>query len=356
LYSKQILEQLSFDEPWVETVEDKFDVVGAYLPFQEKSYYGISKAYDTFGYSKLEYLRNVLLFTFFLLSGIVILISYYLSQQISKPLTRMAMEIAAIKLDSGNATITIPETKDEINFLGRQFNELMMRLKDAFSFQKHAIQHISHELKTPIAILVSNFEKMERETDPEKLKKYIGLQKEDTRNLSNIINALLEISKTESGNVMSLKERVRLDDILYDLIGELKSINDDFDFEVSVEGNIQNEDNLTVSGNKRLLISAFMNLMMNCVSYSANRKAEIRLISESHSLRIIFKNYGLLIQPEERQFLFQHFFRGANSKGKRGFGLGLVLIHKIIHLHNGEIFYQSEGEDINIFNVILPLS
>jgi signal transduction histidine kinase len=54
--------------------------------------------------------------------------------------------------------------------------------------------------------------------------------------------------------------------------------------------------------------------------------------------------------------LFQHFFRGDNSQGKRGFGLGLVLVNKIVQLHGGEIQYESPENALNKFTLFFPLS
>jgi len=64
----------------------------------------------------------------------------------------------------------------------------------------------------------------------------------------------------------------------------------------------------------------------------------------------------LPINLDEQQYLFQHFFRGENSKGKRGFGLGLVMVHKILSLHNGQINYTVEEPETNKFTILLPLS
>ncbi len=353
LFSSDLLKQLSPENNEIKTKENKFDVIGIYINFNGKTYYGINKAYDRFGYSKLNYLKYVLLFSFIVIVLTILLITIYLSKQISNPLKKMATEIENLQLEIKEAKISIPDTKDEIYYLANKFNQLMNRLHDAFAFQKHAINHISHELKTPIAILVSNFEKIEKENNITIIQKLIKHQKEGTKNLSDIINALLEISKVETGNVIS-KEKLRIDELIYDVIEDLKYLDVEYNFSVEISNEIIDENQLTINANKKLITLAFVNLILNCVLYSNNKKAFIKVEFEEHKIIVEFINHGTIINKAELQFLFQHFFRGENSKGKRGFGLGLVLINKIIAIHVGNISYSSMNENTNIFTVILP--
>jgi signal transduction histidine kinase len=91
------------------------------------------------------------------------------------------------------------------------------------------------------------------------------------------------------------------------------------------------------------------------MNYSTQQKAWVSISNNGRKLKIVFVNKGEIISAHDRQFLFQRFFRGANSQGKRGFGLGLVLVHKIMGLHNGKIRYSSEGDDFNIFTLEFSL-
>src|SRR5690606_17136357 len=111
---------------------------------------------------------------------------------------------------------------------------------------------------------------------------------------------------------------------------------------------------LTVKGNERLLKAAFSNLIHNSLQYSNNGESSIALASTEDGLQIRIENHGTTIRNNERQFLFRHFFRGENSQGTRGFGLGLVLIDKVVQLHRGRVTYQGDDE-INVFSVLLPL-
>lgn len=350
----EILNVLSADNNWVEKKDGLYDVVGIYFQSERRSYYGISKAYDAFGYTKLDFLRQVLILTFILISLIVILISFYLSRKISKPIVEITRIIKNYNFESENTPIEVVETENEIGILASRFNELMKRMKEAFSFQKHAIHHISHELKTPISILVSNFEKIENETDLDTIKRHIANQKEDTKSLSEIINALLEISKAETGDQI-LKDPIRIDEMIFDIADELKVIAPDFNFFISYAQIEEDESNITMLGNERLMRSAITNLMMNCMLYSENKNAEINIRSLDGKIQVEFINKGITITDKEKQYLFQHFFRGENSKGKKGFGLGLIFIYKIMQIHNGDITYKKKGNHTNIFTISAPL-
>lgn len=353
-YSPQLLNQLNDDNNWIETKEGEFDVVAICVNFENDRYYGITKAYDTFGYTKLNYLKYALIFIFIFSVILAIVIALFISKQVSEPIIKIAREIGDLNFDTEKQLISVPSSGDEIEQLGQKFNQLMARLNESFAFQKHAIHHISHELKTPIAILVSNFERLENEQDEEKKKVLIRHQKEDTQSLGDIINALLEISKAESGNLRQ-SEPIRVDDLVFDIIDKINLLRSDIDFKVKIDPHITDEETLTIFGNHRLLKIAFTNLLHNSVQYSDDNNSTMTITSDNTYLNIRIENNGAVILPEERQYMFQHFFRGANSHGKPGFGLGLVLTSKIISLHQGKVRYITE-ERKNIFDITFPIT
>jgi len=220
-FSKDLLFNLSADKPVLESREGDTDVVGVYFVFNKEVYYGITKAYDVFGYSKLEFLKYTLLVLFGLISGLILISSFALANRISKPIISMAAALKIINIETANHLLPIPEARDEIYLLTSRFNELMKRLQDSFSFQKHAVHHISHELKTPISILVSNLERLEKESDLGKIKTGINEQKEDTKILGDMINALLEIAKVETHSNLTFQE-IRMDELVFDWVSEMK--------------------------------------------------------------------------------------------------------------------------------------
>lgn len=353
--AQEILNELSPEESFTAQMEGGYDVVGVYIQFDGSEYYGISKAYDVSGNHKLNYLKFVLWLAFFTISIVVVMMATYLSRRITQPIAALTKQINDFDIDRAPELIAIDKSENEVAVLAQRFNDLMKRMNAAFLFQRHAIQHISHELKTPIAVLISNIERIEQETDLQKIREFLKNQKEDTESLSSIINSLLEISKSESGINLSLS-KVRVDELIFDLVEELNVLHPEFQFTVDYTEPIEEETTLTICANPRLIKAAITNLMVNCIQYSDNQKARILIKPLEAQLQLQFINSGDILTDEEKPFIFQHFFRGENSKGKRGFGLGLVFIHKILTMHHGTISYSSNAARQNIFSVTIPLS
>src|SRR5699024_3417675 len=149
--------------------------------------------YDAFGFTKLKFLQNTLIIIFIAITAIVLFISNYLARRISQPLTRLAERISELNInDKDLHSLEINTTSYELKYLRNKFNELLSRMKDAFAFQKHAAQHIAHELKTPIAILVSELERARGMTDSRKKDQIIDNQIVRARSLADIITVLME--------------------------------------------------------------------------------------------------------------------------------------------------------------------
>lgn len=351
LKSQTILNQLSVSDHWVETKEDGYDLIGVYVENNAKGYYGISKAYDFFGYSKKDFLQKVLVGIFFAILLVVLLISFYLSNIIAKPITELTKKIEDYDLSiEDNAPLKITTTTSELHHLSEKFNELIKRTQDAFLFQKHSIQHISHELKTPIAVLVSELEKLENQDDILRIKSDLREQTQKAKSLGNIINVLLQISKIEAGQEIT-KTWLRIDDIVFDCISEVNTLYPSFNFEVNFTPDNFNENILRIHANDPLIKQAFLNLLMNAVHFSDNHKARITFDGSTDTLKIAVSNSGRTLTSEEQQFLFTHFFRGGNAMKQQGFGLGLVLSQRIFSIHHATITYHSKGKSENIFEV-----
>ncbi|MFD2034581.1 sensor histidine kinase [Belliella marina] len=352
-----VLNRLSPKQKWIETKEDKYDLIGIYAVTNNNEYYAVSKAFDAFGYAKMYFLRNVLIGIFLFITVVVIFVSRFLSHKISKPITALAENLNKYDLSKEKIDgLSIETSSYELIQLTQRFNELLRRTNEAFVFQKHTVHHISHQLKTPISVLVSELEKTMCLSDVEDIKSQIGSQIVKAKSLGGVINVLLEIAKIESGQKAKM-QGFRIDEIFYDVIEELHATYPDFYFEVSYSPDETKEIRLIIDLNPVLIRQAILNLLTNCVSYSDSASAKIIFdCADAHRLKIQIINTGTPISQMEENFLFNHFFRGKNSHGKIGFGLGLVLTEKIVKLHRATINYSNPSENLNVFELNFPLS
>lgn len=346
----QILHELSPNLRWIETKGGDYDIVGAYLEFEGKAYYAISKAFDSEGYSKRDFLGKLLTAMFVVFTLVVWLISRHLSNIISRPIVALSEKLSRLVVED-SSKIEINTTTSELKNLTDKFNALLDRTRESFVFQKHTVHHISHELKTPVAILVSELEKLQKEEDMDRIKLQINRQTDSAKSLGGIINVLLEISKIDAGREVS-KKAIRVDELLFDIIGELNRIHPAYIFELNYPSGSFDESRLYISANRLLIKQAFQNLLLNGVTYSDNGKVEVLIeFPAEDRIRISFTNRGTPLSTEETRLLFGHFFRGANSRNRPGFGLGLVLTHRIFRIHSATIHYETPEEEVNRFVV-----
>ncbi len=351
---KDIINELSPTTRWIETKEGDYDLIGVYAELNKISYYAISKAYDAVGYDKLNFLQRILIISYFLIIIIIVFISLYLANNLSKPINRLAFLLGRYNFDEEeNKPLENETTTEELQYLTARFNELLQRTSEVFSFQRNTVNHISHQLKTPVSVLVSELEKMQQQDHIDLIKEDLKIQTHRAKSLGDIISILLEIAKIESGKNLH-KQVIRLDEMVFDLIDHFKLLYPDFTFNLHFKPELFTENQMQVNGNELLLKQSLENLFHNSIIYSTNTEAVVTIdTSQNEEIKVIVINDGKVISHDEQKFLFHYFFRGENSVGKSGNGLGLVLAQKIAHLHAGSISY-SILDNKNIFSLTLP--
>lgn len=350
-YSGKLLNSLNEKNVWIEQKDGIYDVVAIYFTSNDKSYYGISKAYDEFGYSKLSILKNLMITAFIIFTIVITLISLSLANHISRPITVLTSRLGKYTIGENQPLESVPSNTFEIDFLNGKFNELLSKINSAYTFQKNAVQHISHELKTPISVLLSELERIKNKTSDSHVQPDIEKLIAKTKSLAEIINTLLEMSKIESGQGFE-RTIVRIDEVIFDCISELNTLYPGFVFEVNYLPAEPNPNRLAIEANEMLVRQGFQNLLGNCVMYSNNNKAEVNIDStQDCKLKVAVINNGQTISKDEQQYLFTHFFRGENSRNKVGFGLGLTLTKNIVELHKGSLRYYSPAGNRNVFEV-----
>ncbi len=354
-FSGELLKRLQTGETEISYREGDYDVYAHRMDDKEKTFFAIAKANDLYGKGKLTFLAWLLAGAFILALLLEVAIAIYLSKQITEPITQLSVAVSNKNIND-LSRITIPKTNDEIALLASSFNDMLGNVEKSYQYQKNLIHHISHELKTPIAVLISNIERVMTDLNRENFKDHFEFQKNGLMQMASVITTLLDISKFETNRDHLIKEHLRVDEIAFEVFDSLKQLSPHAHFELEIHENIRDVEELAIMGHKRMLTIAFINLFKNAIEYSENQTVKVEISATEELVFVSVSNSGATLTATEQGKLFEYFFRGENSRQKIGIGLGLVMVDKIAQLHEGSIRYTVSAQGKNSFQLSLKKS
>ncbi len=232
------------------------------------------------------------------------------------------------------------KAKNDIEYLER-----LQRMRSQF------LGNVSHELRTPIFSIQGYLETLLNGAidDPKVNKHFLQKANQNTVNLSNLLNDLIDISMIESGEM-------RMSYRYFDINIFIKSIISEF-VPMAEEKNIKLifnlvKEGLQVFGDKDKIRQVFVNLLQNAIKYTDEGSIEILLVEEKKFLNISVKDTGIGIPEEDLNRIFERFYRvdKARSRAVGGTGLGLAIVKHIIEAHNSKIIVQSKQGEGSTFS------
>ena len=365
LYSNVDEDSVLFDYALLETVRRNQEVrrydpatqreqVGMLVSYEGASYVVLASVIDRFGFRKMTNLRNTLIVTWMLGLGLALFLAYlYVRNIVGRPLGNLTENIAAISGDDLKARLKVPKDQDELTILARNFNDLLERLERAFDAQRSFVQFASHELRTPLANMLSETENtLAKVRTPEEYQHTLQSLREEQSRLIEMANALLLLSNYEQAQLGQQTPKVRIDEILYHTIEEVRALSVEVRIVLDFGSVPDDQNELLVQGNDALLRTAFRNLIDNACRYADTPDVHIQIWPGGKQLEVYIDNRGRVLTETESRLLFTPFFRGSNTTGKRGFGLGLVISQRILRLHRAGLEYRNPEPDMNRFVVI----
>lgn len=290
-----------------------------------------------------------------ILGIIIALISgSFVSKRMLKPIDKITKTAQSISVRDLNRRIEVASADDELSRLARTFNEMIERLQNSFEIQNKFVSDASHELRTPISVIQGYINLLDRwgKDDKEVLQKAIDTIKNETSNMTNLIEKLLFLARGDSGTLKLEKDDFPLNELIDEIIEESRIIASDY--------YIVNEKNahVIVCADFKLIKQALRALVDNSIKYTP-AKGEININSylELENIIITIEDTGVGIPKEEIPKLFHRFYRvdEARSKKTGGTGLGLSIVKQIIDIHNGSISIESNlGKGIKVI-IKLPI-
>ncbi len=220
--------------------------------------------------------------------------------------------------------------------------------------QKNFLLSITHEFKSPLAAIKLSLQTIEKRTLEENQKKEII-----TRALNEIdrINLLIEnalfASRLELQNSDYHFEEFNLSSFIAELVENYRTrIFSDSNIELLIENNIH------FKGDKLAITSLVYNLLENAEKYSTNpAQIVVELKRLSNNIELNFSDYGFGIEMNERNKVFEKFYRVGNEETRKtkGTGLGLYIVKKVVNMHRGTIDIKSNNPIGTIFSIKLPI-
>ncbi|MGN1410901.1 MAG: sensor histidine kinase [Oscillospiraceae bacterium] len=240
----------------------------------------------------------------------------------------------------------------EIIRFSKTFNRMFDRLEQSFNYEKQFARDISHEIKTPLAVIVSNCEyAIDFTDDPEEMFETLNTIKDEANKISGITSKLSALSKMDGTNANLDYEDFCINELIELTIDELSIEYQD----KNVTINLIADENINVHADRIMMVRLFMNLISNSIKYgNQDGITNVSIKRDGKNLICSVSDNGIGISHENIENIWQPFFR-VNRTMENSTGLGLPMVKKIVNLHGGHIYVVSQLGEGTEFNLKMPI-
>lgn len=228
---------------------------------------------------------------------------------------------------------------NEIDELTENFNRMVKELNNTDYMRKDFMSNVSHEVKTPVAAITGFTEiLLDGGLTQEEQKEYLGLVNEQSIRLSNLCENMLRLSRLDNQEIVPQNDVVQIDEQIRKTVICLSEKWQDMSMEFHLE-----LEECSIKTNKDLLSQVWMNLIDNAIKYSdAGKRIWIREFSNADEIVVEIKDEGIGISSNKKERIFDKFYQCDESHKKKGNGLGLSIVKRIVTMLSGEIQCESE--------------
>jgi signal transduction histidine kinase len=338
--------------------EGKNEVLGLLFEGQYDRFVVIASAYDKYGFSKLKFLKYVLIVGIIIAIIFTIFTGLFFSKQALQHVTKVISEVDKITASNLHARLNEGNGTDEIAQLAIKFNKMLERLESAFEMQQNFVANASHELRTPLTSLTGQIEVslMDDNKSGKDVKQLLKSLLHDIKNLNKLSNGLLDLTQASLDISEIQVAQLRIEELIGNIKVELLKRNKSYNVTIDFKEFPEEEERLMLIGNEQLLKVAISNIIENACKYSSDNEANVVITFKQNGINISVADKGIGISQKDLEHIFEPFFRSENAKVYSGHGIGLPLTNKIIKQHKGEINILTElGKGTSVF-IFLPYS
>ena len=228
-------------------------------------------------------------------------------------------------------------------------------IKQAHEQQKRFVSDASHELKTPLAIMLGEIGvTLQKQRSNKHYQQILTSNREELNRLSTLVENLLFLAREDQNKHNLQFKAVDITDVVSSVIAHLNPEIKKKKLEINFQ---PPEENITVHGNASLLTQLFFNLIDNAIKYTpAKGIITVSLVKKNKIVEIVAKDTGIGIAPNIQEKIFERFYRADSSRSlSRGYGLGLPICRVIVKRHQGSLILHSAEGRGSTFVISLPV-
>jgi len=266
---------------------------------------------------------------------------------------KLKSDSAELEKQVKNRTLILEEAIDELEKTKRELNNALQKEKDLNELKSRFVSMASHEFRTPLTTMLSSLSLVRKYgelNDKENEFKHVNKIKNSIKNMTEILNDFLSLSKLEEGRIENVPHEINVQVFLEEIITEMQPMKTE-DQNIVLE----HTGNVSAKLDEKLLKNILFNLISNAIKFSPNG-GDIKVASVRYNshVKISVSDNGIGIPEIDQQHLFGRFFRGHNATHIQGTGLGLSIVIKYLELMNGKINFESSEDSGTTFTIIIP--
>ena len=256
------------------------------------------------------------------------------------------------KLESSRHSVK----SNEITSLTESLDRMRISLKDEQERRNKFIMGISHDLRTPVALIKGYSEAITDGVvnDMDEIKKSLGIVETKADQLESMINDLINYVKLNNADWLQTLEPISLKPLLENFASSSKSTAEVYNRNIVSE--IDVDENLKVPMDRNLVNRVLENLFSNALRYTKDGdKITICCMQEKDCVKVSVCDTGIGMAEKDLQRIFDLFYRASNSRREQGMGIGLSVVKTVIDAHGWKIGVESELGKGSSFIITIPL-
>ena len=261
-----------------------------------------------------------------------ILVAYPISVLLLKPFRELSADIEAVTANDLKTPLIVENESDDLGKLKKSFNVMLERLHGSFERQKRFSSNAAHELKTPLAVIKTNLQILDEESDIEEYQDTFEIVNKNVDRMSVLVNDFMEYARDEAPQLGRVNIRKMIDDVL----AELKSLSDKKNIKVYM-----NVKDVEIMSNEGLYKRLVYNLVNNAISYNKDNGS---IYIDADERELVIRDTGIGIPEDKISKIFEPLYCVDKSRSREvgGSGLGLSIVRNICQTLNYRIEVSSK--------------